>query len=60
MEEPGKKKDWITPELSVLVRSHPEEAALAACKWAGNSYPSGSWTDCWNSPGVFCNALAAS
>ena len=27
------KKEWHKPELIVLVRSKPEEAVLAACKW---------------------------
>jgi hypothetical protein len=26
------KKEWVVPELSVLVRSKPEEAVLTACK----------------------------
>jgi len=26
------KKEWKTPELTVLVRSKPEEAVLGACK----------------------------
>lgn len=33
MEQQGKKKEWATPELLVLVRSHPEEAVLTACKF---------------------------
>jgi len=30
-------KEWKSPELTVLVRSKPEEAVLTACKftWAG-------------------------
>jgi hypothetical protein len=32
MEQQGKKKEWVAPELLVLVRSHPEEAVLGACK----------------------------
>ena len=28
MEQQGKKKEWVAPELLVLVRSHPEEAVL--------------------------------
>ena len=28
------KKEWVTPELIVLVRSKPEEMVLAACKKA--------------------------
>jgi len=30
------KKEWITPELIVLVRSKPEEAVLAVCKLEGD------------------------
>jgi len=26
------KKNWVTPELIVLVRSKPEEGVLAGCK----------------------------
>lgn len=26
------KKEWVTPELIVLVRSKPEEAVLLSCK----------------------------
>jgi hypothetical protein len=37
MDLQGKKKEWVTPELSVLVRSHPEEAVLAACKGLGGT-----------------------
>lgn len=29
------KKEWVTPELIVLVRSKPEEAVLAGCKRSG-------------------------
>jgi hypothetical protein len=32
MERRGKRKEWVVPELLVLVRSHPEEAVLATCK----------------------------
>jgi hypothetical protein len=36
MEQQGKKKEWVAPELLVLVRSHPEEAVLAACKFTAS------------------------
>jgi hypothetical protein len=40
MEQHGEKKEWVTPELLVLVRSHPEEAILTACKLGlGSSGP---------------------
>jgi len=29
------KKEWVAPELIVLVRSKPEEAVLGACKDGG-------------------------
>jgi hypothetical protein len=32
-------KTWKTPELRVLVRSRPEEAVLAGCKWGGTLGP---------------------
>jgi hypothetical protein len=31
--KPQAKKEWKTPELIVLVRSKPEEAVLAGCKY---------------------------
>jgi hypothetical protein len=34
------KKPWVTPELIVLVRSKPEEAVLATCKYSGKPGPS--------------------
>lgn len=33
------KKKWRRPELTVLVRSRPEEAVLALCKTTGSSGP---------------------
>jgi len=38
MAEQLVKKEWTEPEVLVLVRSNPEEAALASCKgvaWTG-------------------------
>ncbi len=32
MEQQGKKRKWVAPELLVLVRSHSEEAILTTCK----------------------------
>jgi hypothetical protein len=54
MEQKGKKKEWVAPELLVLVRSHPEEAVLAACK--GGSIPgdSGSAYEVCIGLGDFC------
>jgi len=31
------KKDWFVPELTVLVRSKPEEGVLMQCKVEGKS-----------------------
>lgn len=39
MKQQGKKKEWVAPELVVLVRSHPEEAVLTVCKGTGTSGP---------------------
>jgi hypothetical protein len=54
------KKEWIPPELIVLVRSKQEEAVLALCKNLGFNTPQGSWTDCWTSPGTLCESIASS
>lgn len=52
------KKEWKTPELIVLVRSNPEEAVLAACKW---SFQNGPFDGCLKFGGVDpCDALAPS
>ena len=50
------KKEWVTPELIVLVRSKPEEAVLVGCKFAGNPAGSGAYDSAcrWCSP---CDAL---
>jgi hypothetical protein len=55
------KKEWKTPELTVLVRSKPEEAVLAACK-DHNLGPASANAWCApvaNCPGV-CLALTLS
>jgi len=44
MDEPTKRA-WGTPELIVLVRSGPEEAVLAACKY-WNAGPTDSYDTC--------------
>jgi hypothetical protein len=33
----AEKKTWKTPQLRVLVRSRPEEAVLAGCKFGSNT-----------------------
>lgn len=35
----AEKKSWHKPELTVLVRSRPEEAVLATCKTTGMAGP---------------------
>ena len=32
------RKEWSKPELTVLVRSNPEEAVLAVCKLPGGEF----------------------
>ncbi len=46
MDEPTRRA-WSKPELIVLVRSGPEEAVLAACKWnSGGPGEGGSHINC--------------
>jgi hypothetical protein len=56
------KKEWVTPELIVLVRSKQEEAVLAACKRIDLSGAvNDSYTHCLVLVcGVTCVAYAAS
>ncbi len=45
----NKEKVWIKPELTVLVRSKPEEPVLSYCKtdaWGGIAGPGGA-NGCW-------------
>jgi hypothetical protein len=61
MEQQGKKKEWVAPELSVLVRSHPEEAVLASCKNATvTSGPTDAFLLCIQSGCTACSTLASS
>jgi hypothetical protein len=61
MEQQGKKKEWVAPELLVLVRSHPEEAVLSACKNVSTlSGPTDSFLLCLQSGCSNCSALATS
>ena len=49
----NKKKLWIKPELTVLVRRKPEEGILQACKGysqtGADNYFDGCWvvSTCW-------------
>jgi hypothetical protein len=38
----GTKKRWQKPELTILVRSNPEEAVLTFCKYPGRHDPQGN------------------
>ena len=61
MEQKGKKKEWVAPELLVLARSHPEEAVLTACKNATTlSGSTDSFLLCIQSGCANCSVLATS
>ena len=63
MEQKGKKKEWVAPELLVLARSHPEEAVLTNCKGLVSGAPGGQYAFCaTNVPSFcsFCDSLAMS
>lgn len=55
----AQKKTWMKPELSVLVRSRPEESVLAACKTGGSLGPSDQSLKCRKN-GNACNTSARS
>jgi len=40
------KKEWVTPELIILVRNKPEEAVLTTCKSAGTNGPDSAFSYC--------------
>jgi hypothetical protein len=50
MKQQGKKKEWGTPELLVLVRSHPEEAVLIGCKISPFGGPATFQSGCGQNP----------
>jgi hypothetical protein len=60
------RKQWQKPELTVLVRSKPEEAVLTTCKLNTNSeltHPSSVATHCSTPLGVCgsqCSSLVGS
>ncbi len=57
-----KKKKWLQPELTVLVRRNPEEGILAACKYSGvGSSSDNSYVNClvFNC-GIYCTDWLAS
>jgi hypothetical protein len=56
---------WTPPELIVLVRSHPEEAVLGACKNGGHAVWGANYDfeRCYLNGGycaVYCDAQGAS
>jgi len=53
------KKEWKTPELIVLVRSKPEEAVLASCKYVGGT-GSNNNANCKIGGAAQCNAIGTS
>jgi hypothetical protein len=60
MERRGKRKEWVVPELLVLVRSHPEEAVLATCKIhpeVGSTFVDGG---CYGDPCSPCTDISSS
>ena len=55
------KKEWVTPELIVLVRSNPEEAVLSTCKNSGSEGSSGTiYGKCDTTLCAFCDNVFAS
>lgn len=53
-------REWVRPELTVIVRSMPEEAVLAACKaTTGAEGPAGS-TRCGAVGASTCNTVGSS
>lgn len=60
MEKQGKKKEWVAPELLVLVRSHPEEAVLTACKLFGPNGPNNVNSTCSTDCAMACEVPAFS
>ena len=54
------KKEWVTPELIVLVRSKPEEAVLAACKVnAGITGAKSNKVNCFHGCSIGCSNLCS-
>ena len=56
------KKEWVKPELIVLVRSNPAEAVLGVCKTLAGTGPDPFFQGCrnkaanpdWSKPGSEC------
>lgn len=55
------RKKWGKPELTVLVRSNPEESVLLACKAGGGAGPGiGKCNQGEDGKEIHCNDLAQS
>jgi len=56
------KKPWEKPELTVLVRSRPEEAVLTGCKTSGGGGPQALLGKCGYVDGNcdVCSAIVSS
>jgi hypothetical protein len=54
------KKLWQKPGLIVLVRSQPEEAVLATCKYSSKSGPSTGYNGCQTYYFIACGIPACS
>lgn len=50
------EKRWIRPQLTVLVRNHPQEQILSACKGSGitGGNPAGIRDQCAGAGGMAC------
>lgn len=44
------KKQWVSPELIVLLRTRPEESVLLVCKTGGLNLPGIDHTACSGGP----------
>ena len=53
-----RKKKWTTPLFTVLVKSKPEEAVLAACKGSAYSSMAHSQSNCYAAGGAPYHACA--
>ena len=56
----AQKKQWQTPQLTVLVRSRAEEAVLAACKGPNLGGPGRPAVHACAKKGRPCSAIGAS
>ena len=53
MSEQG--KEWVTPQLTVLMRHNADEAVLTGCKWIQVGGPTGQ--DIWCRRDGLCNTI---